>query len=204
MSTSAVYIPNMMAQGGIIMTEKEKMLAGQDYDSLDVTLTADRDQAATLLGEYNRTTDRHQPLRQQLLTQLLGQIGKNVFIRPPFLVDYGYNIEIGDDVYVNFGLTVLDCNRVHIGNRVLIGPNVQLYAVTHPLNAKERMNGLESSRPISIGNDVWIGGNVIIVQGVTIGSGTTIGAGSVVTKDIPSNVLAAGNPCKVLRRLDEE
>lgn len=128
--------------------------------------------------------------------------GAELWVQPPFYCDYGTNIIAGDNVFFNFNCVVLDVNQVKIGSRTLFGPNVQIYTATHPINYKERATGLEFAKPITIGEDVWIGGSVIICPGVTIGHRTVIGAGSVVTKDIPSDVFAAGNPCKVIRELE--
>jgi len=185
------------------MTEKEKMLSGKLYNHTDISLTQDRNRASDLMHKYNALSETQQEKRQQILSQLLGKIGNNIIIKPPFMVDYGYNIEIGDNFFANYGFTVLDCNTISIGNNVLIGPNVHIYAATHPINYKIRQQHLELAESITIGNDVWIGGSVIICKGIKIGNGSTIGAGSVVTKDIPDNVLAAGNPCKVIKYLDE-
>ena len=131
------------------------------------------------------------------------QASPDLWLQPPFYCDYGYNIKVGERVFFNFNCIVLDVAPVIIGSRTLFGPNVQVYTATHPLNPMERSSGLEFAKPIVIGEDVWIGGSAVICPGVTIGDGTTIGAGSVVTKDIPSTVFAAGNPCKVIRNLEQ-
>jgi len=184
------------------MTEKEKMLAGELYIHTDTLLTNERDKASKLMHAYNKIPETQQKARQKLLVKLLGKVGKNVVIKPPFMVDYGYNIELGNNVFINYGVTILDCNKVIIGDNVLIAPNVQIYSATHPTDHKIRQEHLEYAERITIGNDVWIGGGVIICKGVKIGNNTTIGAGSVVTKDIPDNVVAAGNPCKVIKHLN--
>ncbi len=184
-------------------SEKQKMLSGALYNALDKELTQDRLQARLLLKELNDSREDQGPKRREVLKQLIPNKGKNVYIQPPFYCDYGYNMNIGKNVYFNFNCVVLDVMAVTIGSRTLIGPNVQLYTATHPMNAKERASLLESAKPIVIGEDVWIGGNTVVCPGVTIGDRTVIGAGSVVTKDMPADVFAAGNPCKVLRELEQ-
>ncbi len=185
------------------MTEKEKMLSGALYNAADPQLAAERRRARDFTKQLNDSHDNEQVKRQQILAALFGSIGSNVAIEPPFYCDYGTNIYIGSDVFFNFNCIILDCARVEIGSMVLFGPNVQLYTATHPLNYQTRPTWLELAKPITIGSDVWIGGGAIIGPGVTIGERTVIGAGSVVTKDIPARVFAAGNPCKVIRPLEE-
>lgn len=181
-------------------TEYEKMLAGELYDAGDAQLMAMRVRTRDLLKEYNQSS-YDKVLRRKLLEDLLGRMGTNTDIQAPFFCDYGTHIEVGDNFFANFNCVFLDCNYIRIGNNVFLGPNVQLYAGYHPVDAMERIKGPELSRPIVIGDNVWIGGGSIVNAGVTIGANTTIGAGSVVTKDIPANVVAVGNPCKVLRAL---
>ncbi|MFC5271037.1 sugar O-acetyltransferase [Adhaeribacter terreus] len=187
-----------------MQTEKEKMLRGELYNATDPQLTAERHKARDLLQQYNNTAAGNTDLRSFLLQELLGKCSKGLQIEPPFFCDYGYNITIGENVFFNFNCVVLDVMPVTIGNNVLFGPNVQLYTVTHPLNWQERASGLESGKPIYIGSHVWIGGGVIVCPGVTIGERSVIGAGSVVTRDIPADVFAAGNPCRVIRDLSTE
>ncbi len=182
-------------------TEKQKMLSGGLYNAQDEQLTKDRIRTRLLLKKLNDSAENQIEDRTQILKELIPHAGKNLQIQPPFYCDYGYNIEIGDDVFFNFNCVVLDVVGVKIGNRVLFGPNVQIYPATHPLNHRERASGLESGNPITIGDDVWIGGSVIINPGVEIGDRTVIGAGSVVTKNIPADVFVAGNPCKIIRQL---
>lgn len=182
-------------------TEQQKMLAGELYDAWDPQLVAMRDRARQLMASYNATRHEDSTRRAELLTQLLGQVGAKAWIEPPFYCDYGTFITLGNDVYINFNCTILDANRVSIGPQTMLGPNVQIYAAYHPVDAAERVKGPEFSAPISIGEQCWIGGAVIICPNVTIGDRTTIGAGSVVTRDIPSDVVAVGNPCRVLRKL---
>lgn len=192
-------------------TEKEKMLAGEVYDCSDTELISRWHVAKKLMREYCQadTTDRERT--DCILGQLVGSRGKNVWISPPFSVDYGENIHIGNNCEINMNCTFLDCNTITIGNNSGIGPNVQIYAVSHPVKPNERLSGNDDkelsfwktySAPVSIGSNVWIGGGSIILSGVTIGDNTTIGAGSVVTRSIPANCLAAGNPCKVIRYFD--
>lgn len=182
-------------------TEKEKMLKGALYNALDPELSDERQKARLLLSELNDLTVPPEQ-RIPIVSQLIPHAGKNVCIQPPFYCDYGYNIFVGDDVFFNFNCVVLDVMTVTIGSRTLIGPGVQIYAATHPLNFKERAAGLEYAKPVIIGKDVWIGGGAIICPGVTIGDRAVVGAGSVVTRDVPPDVVVAGNPCKVIRRLE--
>ncbi len=182
-------------------TEKEKMIAGELYFAGEEELVNERINIRKLTKEYNITQPDDIEKRKELLKKILN-CGDNISIEPPFYCDYGYNIEIGDNFYANFACTILDVNKVKIGKNVMFGPNVQVYTATHPLKAEERIKGLELSKPIEIGDNVWINGGAIICPGVKIGNNTTIGAGSVVTKDIPDNVFAAGNPCKVIKEID--
>lgn len=182
----------------MLKSEKEKMLAGEYYNPLDEELLREREFAKNLIFELNMTSPNEKEKRQSILRQLIQ--AKGLFlIEPPFYCDYGYNIEVGDNFFANYGCIILDCNKVIIGDNVLLGPNVQIYTAAHPTNAKERLRGMEYAKPIVIGNNVWIGGGAIICPGVTIGDNVTIGAGSVVTKDIPANVVGAGNPCRIMR-----
>lgn len=182
-------------------TQKDKMLRGELYDASDPQLVQERLRARELLKALNDSHPDDHDQRQTLLAQLLGAMGEGVHIEPPFYCDYGSHILIGSRVFLNFGCVILDCNIVRIGDNTQLGPAVQIYAATHPLQAAERIKGPELGYPITIGRNVWIGGGAIIGPGVTIGDNTTIGAGSVVVRDIPANVLAAGNPCRVIRDL---
>ncbi|MBW4632178.1 MAG: sugar O-acetyltransferase [Iphinoe sp. HA4291-MV1] len=182
-------------------TEKQKMLAGELYLASDLELVAGRNFAFRLLRMYNSTTEEQLEQRSQILQELFGQVGENINILPPFHCDYGKYIYAGDGLFMNFGCVILDGNTVHIGNNVLCAPYVQIYTTYHPIEPKIRLSGRELTSPIRIGNNVWIGGGAIICPGVTIGDNTTIGAGSIVVKDIPANVVAAGNPCRVIRYL---
>ena len=181
-------------------SEYQKMLAGELYDSSDELLMRMRIHVRSLMHVYNQTAyDKIQ--REMLLKHILGKMGSNTDIQTPFFVDYGCHIEVGDNFYANFNCVFLDCNYVRIGNNVMFGPNVQIYTAHHPVIAAERIKGPELASSIIIGDNVWIGGGTIICAGVTIGNNTTIGAGSVVVKDIPSNTMAAGNPCRVIKNL---
>lgn len=182
-------------------TEKEKMLAGELYNSFDPELVADRLQCRLLLKQYNDSRPDDTEYRQEILKKLINNQGQNFWIEPPFYCDYGFNITVGENVYFNFNCVVLDVAPVIIGDAVLIAPNVQIYTATHPLDWTTRSQGLEYAKPITIGSYVWLGGGVILCPGVKIGDHSVIGAGSVVTKDIPADVVAAGNPCRIIRTL---
>jgi len=184
------------------MTELEKMLAGHLYLASDPQLSAFRAEARALFTRFNQTLNTDQPLREEILTALLGSRGQTVDIQPPFYCDYGRHIHLGENVFINFNCTILDCAPVRMGNNVFIGPGVSLYAATHPLRASERNRGPELASPITLGDNVWLGGSVVVCPGVSIGNNTTIGAGSVVTRSIPANVFAAGNPCRVIREIE--
>ena len=179
-------------------SEWEKMIAGEPYDPMNPTLVVARERARDLCQSLNDTREAEQERRRELFQQLLGAGGESVTIQPPFHCDYGTNIRLGERVYFNFNCIVLDVAEVTIGSHVLIGPAVQIYTATHPMDSQLRRQH-ESAKSITIGDDVWIGGGAIICPGVTIGSRTVIGAGSVVTRDVPSGVFAAGNPCRVIR-----
>jgi len=171
------------------------MLAGVLYDPADPELVAKRARAGSL-------TRRLEAGDAQTLRELFGSVGSDVEIVPPFFCDYGSNIFVGSRVFMNTGCVILDCARVDIGDDVKFGPGVHLYPATHPLDPATRRAGLELAAPVIIGSDVWLGGGTIVCAGVHIGSGTTVGAGSVVVRDLPAGVVAAGNPCRVVRRLD--
>lgn len=182
-------------------SEKEKMLAGELYLASDAQLAAERLQCRQLLRAFNDSDPADEDGRRRTLARLFGRVGENTVIEPPFFCDYGGNISIGARFYASFQCVILDPGQVEIGDDVFLGPAVQIYTATHPLDAAERIRGPELARPVRIGARVWLGGGTIVLPGVTIGDGTTIGAGSVVTKDVPAGVLAAGNPCRVLRIL---
>lgn len=182
-------------------TEKEKMLAGELYNALDPELVAGRRRARLLTRRLNDSSDDEAELRGELLQELFGSSGANLWLEPPFYCDYGSNIHVGDNVFLNFNCVILDVAEVRIGSDTMLGPAVQIYTATHPIEAHERLKGLEAGKPITIGSGVWLGGGAIINPGVTIGDRTVIGAGSVVTRNIPGDVFAAGNPCRVIREL---
>ncbi len=183
-------------------TEKQKMLVGELYDPLDPELSGERQRCRDLCKLLNDSREDQQEERRKLLDELLGY-ANDAWVQPPFFCDYGYNIALGSKVFFNFNCVVLDVMRVEIGNNVLFGPSVQIYTATHPISATERRTWREFAKPVSIGSDVWVGGGAIICPGVTIGDRTVIGAGSVVTRSIPADVVAAGNPCRVIRPLAE-
>lgn len=185
------------------MSEHAKMVAGEPYDPQDPELVALRDRARALCQQLNALpADRPQALRP-LLARLFGA-DTDVYVTPPFACDYGTQVRLGRGVYFNFGCVVLDVAPVTIGNHVLFGPGVHVYTAMHPMDAARRRSGVEWGEPVTIGDDVWIGGGAIVCPGVTIGARAVIGAGSVVTRDIPPDVFAAGNPCRVLRPLEPE
>ena len=184
-------------------TEKEKMLAGEFYDPLDPQLAAERRRARLLFKALNDTRDDQPEERARLIRELIPGAGEGVLVEPPFYCDYGTNITLGDRVFFNFNCVVLDVAPVRVGSGVLFGPAVQIYAATHPLGAAERRTGLEAGRPVEVGDDVWVGGGAILCPGVKVGARSVVGAGSVVTRDIPAGVYAAGNPCRVIRELGE-
>lgn len=185
------------------MTEKEKQQAGELYLGNDPELMADRVKAKKLCAEYNASPYNDFQKKERLLDRLLALRGENAWIEANFFCDYGYNIIIGDNFYANHNCVILDCAEVTFGDNVFIGPNCGFYTAGHPIDAEQRNSGLEYARPIKIGSNVWIGGNVCVMPGATIGDNSVIGGGSVVVGDIPSGVVAAGNPCKVLREINE-
>jgi maltose O-acetyltransferase len=186
------------------MTEWEKMQQGIVYNDFDEDLFKRRIEAKKLFRMYNKTDDEEVNLRSDIMKQLFKKVGKNVWIEPDFRCEFGKNIIIEDDVYINFGCIILDCAEVTIGSHTLIGPNVGLYPVNHSIDAEERINGGCIGKPINIGKNVWLGGDVKVLAGVSIGDNTIIGTGSIVTHDIPSNVIAVGNPCKVIRKITDK
>lgn len=186
------------------MTEREKMEKGLWYDAnYDAELLEERLQAEDLCFAFNQTRPKESERKEELLNQLLPHKGEHVTILSPFYTDYGYNCRIGEETFLNHNAYLMDGAPITIGKHCFIGPNCGMYTANHPLVAEERNQGLEQARPITIGDNVWIGADVTILPGVTIGEGSVIGAKSVVTKDIPPNVIALGNPCRVLRAITE-
>ena len=183
------------------MTEKEKMLAGELYQAGDPELVAERLKARKLVKSLNDSDPEDSEFRISLVRKLIGKAGKNLWVEPPFYCDYGYNIEVGDDVFFNFNCIVLDVCKVTLGDRVFVAPNVQFYPATHPLDPVQRGEMWEYGKAITIGNDVWIGGSAVICPGVSIGDRTVIAAGAVVTKSFPTDVLVGRNPAKVIKHL---
>ncbi len=187
-----------------VRTERQKMLAGELYLASNPELTALRKNARRLMRLINATTEEEIERRNALFRELFGSIGGNFEIEPPFFCDYGSNIRIGSKFFMNYDCVILDVCEVRIGDSVFLGPGVHIYAATHPVDAALRCSGPELGAPVTIGNRVWIGGGSIICPGVTIGDDSVIGAGSVVVRDIPAGVVAAGNPCRVVRRAGEK
>ena len=184
------------------ISEKQKMLSGQMYDPSDPLLMEERKLARLKFQQINSNGELQAESRLNMFRELLGSTGDNFFIEPPFYCDYGYNIELGNNVYLNFGCCILDVMKVTIGHNSMLAPKVQIYTATHPLEAKARNSGREFAKPISIGNDVWIGGGAIICPGVTIGNGAVVGAGAVVTRDVEENTFVAGNPARLIRTIE--
>ena len=186
------------------MTEKEKCENGLLYDAnYDKELLENRIKAKDICYEYNLVKPSDIEKRKKLIKGLLSKTKDSFWIEPSFYCDYGYNIEIGENFYSNHNLVILDAAKVKFGDNVFIGPNCGFYTAGHPLDAKTRNQGLEYAKPIEVGDNVWIGGNVVILPGVKIGNNTVIGAGSVVTRDIPDNVVAVGNPCRVIKTIEQ-
>ena len=182
-------------------TEKQKMLAGELYDSSDEELARDRLHARRLTRTFNSTFENEQANRHSLLKQLFGSLSGEAVVEPPFYCDYGYNIHVGEGFYANFDCVILDVCEVRVGRGCLLGPGVHIYTATHPLDAEKRAGGREYGKPVRIGNNVWIGGRAVILPGVSIGDNAVIAAGAVIAVDVPENTLAAGNPAVIRKRL---
>ncbi|SHG08519.1 sugar O-acetyltransferase [Chryseobacterium sp. OV279] len=186
------------------MTEKEKCKAGLLYNAnYDQELINERIAVKDLCLEYNQLKNSDAENRNKLIRKILGKTEEHICIEPNFWCDYGYNIEVGENFYANHNLIILDCAKVTFGDNVFIGPNCSFYTAGHPLDAKQRNEGLEYAHPIKIGDNVWLGGNVVVLPGVSIGNNAVIGAGSVVTKDIPDYAVAVGNPCRIIKNVEE-
>lgn len=185
------------------MTEKQRSDAGLPYFPGDEELRSLRARCKQLCYAFNTTEYQQREERMNLLRQLLGSTDGRFLIEPSFWCDYGYNIHLGKNFYANHNCVILDCAKVTFGDHVMVGPNCGFYTACHPIDPQQRREGVEFARPITVGNDVWFGGGCTVLPGVTIGDGCVIGAGSVVTRDIPANTVAAGNPCRVLRSISE-
>ncbi|MES2205440.1 MAG: sugar O-acetyltransferase [Pseudomonadota bacterium] len=183
-------------------TEKEKMLDGLIYNPDNIELVNERLNAQRLTRLYNQTIETDRNSRTQLLKELLGSFGNTIYIKPPFRCNYGSNIKVGENFFANYDCLFLDDGRITIGDNCFIAPGVHLYTTNHPLNAQERLTGVEYTKPINIGHNVWIGGRSIINPGVTLGNNVVVASGSVVTKNVPDNVLVGGNPAKIIKTLD--
>lgn len=186
------------------MNQKERMLAGLPYRAWLDGLSEERMACKKQIHAFNLLPPEEEDRAEEMIRALLGKAGKDAWINAPFHCDYGYNIEVGDNFFANYNLTILDVAKVVIGNNVQIAPNVSIYTAGHPVHPDSRNSGYEYGIPVTIGDNVWIGGDVVILPGVTIGSNSIVGAGSVVTKDVPEWVIAAGNPCKAVRKITED
>jgi len=185
-------------------SEKEKMLNGELYNPADAELVKERENARRLTRLFNQTLETEVNKRTELLKELFGSTGENLYVEPSFRCDYGFNIHVGENFYANFDCVILDVCEVRIGDNCFIGPGVHIYAAMHPLDPYERIAGLEYGKPVTIGNNVWIGGRAIINPGVHIGNNVIIASGAVITKDVPDNAVVGGNPAKVIKRFKLE
>jgi maltose O-acetyltransferase len=183
-------------------TEKEIMLAGEMYNPADPELMKDREEARRKVRIYNETTETEVDKRIELLKDLLGSTGENLYMEPNIRFDYGYNTHVGENFFANFDCTILDVCEVRFGDNCMLAPGVQIYTATHPLHPTERNSGREYAKPIKIGNNVWIGGSAIINPGVNVGDNVVIASGAVVTKDVPNNVVVGGNPAKIIKEIE--
>ena len=184
------------------MTEKEKMIKGELYIASDEVLVNERLNARRLTRLFNNTLEDEIEKRTEILKELFGEVGENIYIEPTFKCDYGYNIKVGDNFYANFDCVMLDVCPITIGNNVFLAPGVHIYTATHPLNPEERNSGAEFGKSVKIGDSVWIGGRAVICPGVTIGNNVVVAAGAVVTKDVPDNVVVGGNPAKIIKSIE--
>lgn len=184
------------------MTEKDKMIKGEYYNPNSELLVSERIQCKEKCFEYNNISPANTTKRDEIIRSIIGKSKKNLLIEQPFICDYGYNIEVGENFYSNHNLTILDCAKVTFGDNVFIAPNCSFYTAEHPLDYNLRNKGTEYAKPITIGNNVWIGGSVTVLSGVSVGNNVVIGAGAVVTKDIPDNVVVVGNPAKIIKHLN--
>lgn len=201
--TSVIVVVMTDYFAGDPRTNRERMLAGDLYIADDPDSGRIAQRAVQLADAYHRAAVADESAARPLLAQLLGTLGEGAFVKPPLFVDYGENIHLGARSFINYNLTALDVATITIGEDTQLGPNVQLLTPTHPIDPQPRRDKLEAAKPITIGNNVWLGGGVIVCPGVTIGDNSVVGAGSVVTKDIPENVVAFGNPAHVIRKIDD-
>jgi maltose O-acetyltransferase len=183
-------------------SEKEKMLRGELYDASDPELVADRERATELTRQYNETRATDEERRRDLLDELLGSLGDDCVVEPPFRCDYGYNVHVGENFYANFDCVVLDVCPVEFGRNCLLGPGVHVYAATHPLRREEGARDPEYGKPVTVGDDVWIGGRAVLNPGVTVGDEAVVGSGAVVTEDVPAGVVVQGNPATVVKKIE--
>ncbi|PDY44306.1 maltose acetyltransferase domain-containing protein [Bacillus pseudomycoides] len=185
----------------MMKTEKEKMIQGEMYVPADLVLVEGREHARILTRKLNETPETKYEERSLIVKELFGSTGDNIHIESSFKCDYGYNIHVGEDFYTNFDCVILDVCPVTIGENCMLAPGVHIYTATHPLDPIERISGAEFGKPVTIGNNVWIGGRAIINPGVTIGDNSVIASGTVVTKDVPDNVVVGGNPAKIIKKI---
>ena len=183
-------------------TQKQKMLASEAFKTGDPELMADKKNARILAEKYNHSSEEDLSYRKSLLKELFGTCGENIFIKPPFHCDYGYQIFVGENFFANFDCVFLDAAPIEIGDNCMIGPKTCIYAISHPLDPIERRKGIGLPKKVTIGNNVWIGGGVTILPGVSLGNNVIVGAGSVVTKSFPDNVVIAGNPAKIIKKIE--
>lgn len=186
----------------LMITEKEKMVNGEMYNPADSELVKGRENARRLTRLYNQTLETEVDKRTELLKELFGTTGDNIYIEPTLRCDYGYNLHVGENFYANFDCVFLDVCEIRIGDHCFIAPGVHIYTATHPINPYERISGIEYGKPVTIGDNVWIGGRAVINPGITIGNNVVIASGAVVTKDVPDNVVVGGNPAKIIKEID--
>lgn len=186
-----------------VKTEKEKMVNGDFYNPADPELIKDRSNARKLTRIFNESIETEDNIRSVLLKQLFGSTGTNIFIEPTFRCDYGYNIHVGENFFANFDCVFLDVCEIRIGDNCFIAPGVHIYTATHPVNAQERIAGIEYGKPVNIGNNVWVGGRAVINPGISIGNNVVVASGAVLTKDVPDNVVIGGNPARILKKIVE-
>ena len=202
MQNSVYFLLKFSIKEGLVVKEYKKMIAGEDYNPMTPYLISLRDRTRGLIADFNQEKDENK--RLEILKSVVGKIGEGCYVTPNVFFDYGCNTELGERVYFNANCVILDCAKVTIGDDTFIGPNTQFYTPIHPLDFKTRNTFVETAKPIKIGKNCWLGGSVIVLPGVTIGDGCVIGAGAVVTKDIPENSLAVGNPAKVIRTIEQK